>query len=110
MGPSNRGHPVPECFIRCILQGFWATCHRYHSRPQKLHSKDIQCLPSHVFFAHIHIAFNPKHGSSSSSSYSMLASPCLSNNSFFIHPDCKQYLTNCIIYFVGARMIQVFPL
>src|SRR3990172_5527516 len=110
MGMPNRCHPISESLIRGVFQGFRTTCHRYDSRPQKFHSKDIQRLPSHVFFAHIHIAFNPEHGSSSSSRHSMLSSPCLGNNSLFTHPNGKQYLTNCIIYLMCTCMIQVFPL
>src|SRR5690625_2763905 len=112
MWPHNRsdniegifhiGHPVPDCFICCILKRPGATAYRPHFSPQQPHSIYIQLLAPDIFLSHVNDTLKPELGTCGCGSYAMLPGPCLSYNSSL--PDSLAqyeiiikdfYLTRC---------------
>ena len=67
-------------------------------------------LTLHVFRAHVHNTFKTITGRNCSSGHTVLTRAGFSNHPRLAHAACEQGLTNGVVDFVRAGVIQIFAL
>ncbi len=96
------GDPVPQRFINRVLEGAAARVDRQDPRAQQTHAEDVELLALHVLRSHVHIAFQPEHGSCGRRRNAVLAGPSLRDDPLLAHPPRQQHLPHGVIDLVRA--------
>src|SRR6185437_52451 len=107
---SHVRYPVANCFARGILQRLRPRRHRTHFRAHEPHPEDVQRLSPHVFLAHVDHALETEPGAHGCCRYPVLACTGLGDDPSLAHPPGEQRLSDGVVDFVGARVVEIFPL
>ena len=104
------GYPVTNCLIDGIFERFTATFYGAHLGTEQLHAVDVRLLPGNVHATHVDDAFQPQQRAGGGGAHAMLPGSRLGNDARFAHTLGQQRLTQRIIDFVRAGVVQIFPL
>src|SRR6266498_4182231 len=110
IGVMDVRYPIAQCLVDCILQGARAGIHSDHFCAEQLHSEDVECLPSHVFGAHVNDTTQPEQRANRRRCDTVLACTCLSDDATLAHSTRKQRLSHSIVDLVRAGVQKVFTL
>ena len=110
MGLSNVGGPVPECLIQGVLKCTAAGVHADNTGSHELHAEDIKRLPLHVFGSHVHVTFKSEPCSYRCGCHAVLPGAGFGNNTWLAHAPGQEDLPHGVVDFMGAGMVEVFPL
>ena len=80
-----------------------------HFRAEQFHAVHIECLSLCVKSSHVHIAFHSEESGRCRGCNAVLAGPGLRNKPCFSHSFREEGLTEDIVDFVGARVVQILP-
>ena len=105
VGCSFVRHPIAECFIDCILQSLRTGCYGDDFRTKYLHSRNIQCLTSSIFFTHVDGALQAKKRRCSGGRNTVLPGTGFSDDSGFAQFLRQKSLAKHVVDLVRARMV-----
>ncbi|CAB4553384.1 unannotated protein [freshwater metagenome] len=106
----NRAHPIAHGLIYGIFERATARDCRRDLCAEQAHTKHVEFLAGNVYLAHVDEALHVHQCSRSRSSHTVLAGSGFCNESCLAHPLGQQCLTQHVIDFVRARMVQIFTL
>ena len=109
-GVVDIGHPVAHGFIQSIFERTAARGHGHHGGAQKFHAVHIGALTLHIFSAHVDHAFEAVACANGGRGHAVLACACFGNDARLAHALGQHGLTNGVVDFVRARVVQVFAL
>ena len=104
------GHPVSHGLVHRILQGPAPGHRRPDLRTQQLHAEHIEFLTTDVHLTHVDAALHAQEGGGRGRSHSVLAGPCLGQESGLAHPPGQQGLSQHVVDLVGTRVVEVLAL
>jgi hypothetical protein len=107
---TNVGDPIAHGFVDRFFQSRLACGDRDNFCPEEFHSRDVECLTSHIDLPHVNNAFKTKSRRNRRCRDTMLTRSGFCNDSSLAHPSGKQDLAHRVIDFVSARVQKVFPL
>ena len=110
VGILNAFGPYAQRFVYCILQGTGAAAYRHNLRTQKLHAEHVERLTLAVLLAHVNNAFHVHQRRCGSSRNTVLACAGFSDNALFAHLLRQQNLSQYVVDFVGAGVVQILAL
>src|SRR6056297_263773 len=118
MGTYSRAEKVEGCFgifnkiVKSSVYRFFespvSVCHRNDLCSQKLHAVDIEGLALSVFFTHEYYAFHTEKCACCCCCNSVLSCAGFCNYSFLSHTLSQKGLPDCVVYFMGACVVEVF--
>ena len=77
---------------------------------QQLHAGHVGGLFGDIDFAHVDVALETEIGGCRCQGYAVLAGACLCDEFLFAHVFGQKALAHAVVEFVGACVVQVFPL
>lgn len=107
VGGVHVGHPVTQSFVNRILQGARPRGYGDHFRTEQSHPSDVQSLTLGVFFTHVDDTVQIEQCRRGSGCHAVLPSTSFSNDSFLTHPLGEKSLTEHIVDFVGASVVEI---
>jgi len=110
MGGRNVGHPIPHGFADGVFQGAAADGNPHHLCAQEPHAKDVEALPSHVFFAHVDGAIESEQRADRGGGDAVLASSGLGDDAVLVHAAREQRLAQAVVDLMRAGVQQIFAL
>ena len=102
--------PYTQRLVDSILQRACTARNRHNLRAEQLHTEHVERLTLAVLLAHIYDAFHVHERCCRRRSHTVLTSAGFSDNAFFAHPLCQQNLTEHVIDFMSAGVIQILAL
>ena len=110
MGVFNICHPIAKGFVDGVLEGAGPSLYRNHRCAKKLHASDVEGLTFGINLTHVDDTLEPKKCGSGCARYSVLPSACFGDYACLSHALSQKRLTQNVVDFVRARVIEVFPL
>ena len=104
------GHPVAHGFVDRILERSAPRIYRGHFCTEQAHAKDVEGLPAHVFGAHVNLALHAEQRRDGGRGDAMLSRAGLGNDAGLPHAPRQKHLSQRVVDFVRARMVQIFSL
>ena len=102
--------PCTHGFVNGVFEGCRAAGHRHHFGTEQTHAVNVQGLANGVFFAHVHDAFHAHECRGGGGGHAMLTGAGLSNEAGLAHFFGEQRLTEGIVDFVRAGVVEVLAL
>jgi hypothetical protein len=104
----NAAHPISHGFVDGIAKRFGAAGDGSHFGTEEPHAKDVRLLSANIFSAHVDDAGEAEVRTSGSGSYAMLPGTRFGDDPFLAHEEGEECLSDGVIDFVGAGVIDVF--
>ena len=79
------GHPVAHGLADGVFERPAAVRYAHHFRAQQAHAKDVQPLPPHVLFAHVHDAFEAEQRADGRGRHAVLARAGFGDDALLAH-------------------------
>src|SRR5437867_8774465 len=98
-------HPVADRFINGIFKSPAPTGNSMDFGAEQSHTKDIEFLPTHVFFTHIDFTVQVEQSTNRSGGNTVLSSSCFGDDALFPHPFGQQSLAQTIVDLVSPRVV-----
>ena len=102
-----RADPVPHGFVDGVLQRAAAGIDAADGGAEKLHAKDVERLPRHVFGAHVDVAVETEQRTGCCRGHAVLPRPGLRDHPPLPHPPREEGLTDGVVDLVRACMRQI---
>ncbi len=103
-------HPIAQSFVDRVFQSLAAGFDPDDFSAEQPHAENVQRLPPHVFSAHVNHALQTRPGANRRCRHSVLTGSGFSDDAAFAHSPGQQNLSERVVDFVSARVIQVFSL
>ena len=110
IGMGDVGHPVAHRLVERILERFGAAFHRHHCSAKELHAIDILRLTLDVLRTHVDHALHAITRSNSRGGHTVLTCASLCDNTRLAHALGEHGLTDDVIDFVRAGVVQILAL
>src|SRR3954454_11410273 len=107
---SNARHPIAHRFIDGVAQRARAARDWPHFGAKQLHAEHVRRLTANILFAHVNDAVQTEVGTGGGGCNAVLPGARLCDYAFLAHTDREQRLTDRVVDFVRAGVVQVFAL
>ena len=108
MGVFDAAHPIAHCFVNGIAESFGAAGDGANFSTEETHAEDVGLLTANVFGAHVDDAGEAEVSASGGGGDAMLAGTGFGNDPFFAHAEGEKSLSDGVIDFVSAGVIDIF--
>ena len=103
-------HPFAHGFVHRVLQSTAAAVDADDIRAKQLHTEHVGHLTLDIVRPHVHVASHAETCGDGGRSHTVLTRAGFGNHAFFAHAAGKQCLTDGVVDFVRAGVVQIFTL
>lgn len=104
----NAAHPIAHRFVDGVAESFGAAGNRSHFSAEETHTEDVGLLTTDIFGAHVDDTREAEVSTGGGGGDTMLAGAGFGDDPFFAHAEGEEGLSDGVIDFVGAGVIDVF--
>ena len=101
--------PGADSLVGGVFQRSAARLHAFHPGAEHFHTENIESLPCHILFSHVHCTFHAEKSCACGRCHAVLSRAGLGNDLFLSHSFCQKNLSNHVVDLMSASMIQIFP-